>query len=85
MSVQRLLLALKPIIQTWFSKSGVGNFQNVTQLDGTDNVEFQPNFGVGFKYKGIQIDYAFTDIGDQSVGLYSNVFSLKLDWSIFRP
>lgn len=68
-----------------FLRFGVGNFQNVTQLDGTDNVGFQPNFGVGFKYKGIQIDYAFTDIGDQSVGLYSNVFSLTLDWSMFRP
>ena len=42
------------------------------------------NFGVGFKYKGIEIDYAFTDIGDQSAALYSNVFSVKLDFSIFR-
>jgi hypothetical protein len=39
---------------------------------------------VGFRYKGIQIDYALTDIGDQSLALYSNVFSLKLDWSVFR-
>ena len=68
-----------------FLRGGVGNFQNLTQLDGTDNVNFQPNFGVGFKYKGIQIDYAFTNIGEQGVGLYSNVFSLKLDWSMFRP
>ncbi len=68
-----------------YLRAGVGNFQNVRQLDGSDNIGFQPNFGVGFKYKGIQIDYAFTDIGDQSVGLYSNIFSLKLDWSIFRP
>jgi len=68
-----------------YLRAGMGNFQNVRQLDGTDSIGFQPNFGVGFKYKGIQIDYAFTDIGDQSVGLYSNIFSLKLDWSIFRP
>ena len=59
-------------------------FQNVTQLDGSDSVGFQPNIGVGFKYKGIQVDYALTDIGDQSAALYSNVFSLKLDWSLFR-
>ena len=45
---------------------------------------FSLYFGVGFKYKGIQIDYAFTDIGDQSAALYSNVFSLKIDFSIFR-
>ncbi len=67
-----------------FVRGGVGNFQNVTQLDGRDSVNFQPNIGVGFRYKGIQVDYALTDIGDQSTALYSNVFSLKLDWSIFR-
>jgi len=67
-----------------FVRVGAGNFQNVTQLDGSDSVGFQPNIGVGFKYKGIQVDYALTDIGDQSAALYSNVFSLKLDWSLFR-
>lgn len=67
-----------------FVRGGVGNFQNIKQLDGSDSVGFQPNIGVGFRYKGIQVDYALTDIGDQSVALYSNVFSLKLDWEIFR-
>ncbi len=67
-----------------FVRAGVGNFQTVTQLDGNDSTAFQPNIGVGFKYKGVQIDYALTDIGDQSAALYSNVFSLTLDWSIFR-
>jgi len=67
-----------------FLRAGVGNFQNELQLDNSEDLTFQPNFGVGFKYRGIQIDYAFTDIGDQSAALYSNVFSLKLDFSIFR-
>lgn len=67
-----------------FVRGGAGNFQNVTQLDGSESVGFQPNIGVGFRYKGVQVDYALTDIGDQSVALYSNVFSLKLDWSLFR-
>lgn len=67
-----------------FIRGGVGNFQNVKQLDGSDSVGFQPNIGVGFKYKGIYVDYALTDIGDQSVALYSNVFSIKLDWTVFR-
>jgi len=68
-----------------YLRGGVGNFQNLEQLGGNGTeLGFQPNFGVGFKYKGIQIDYALTDIGDQSLALYSNVFSLKLDWSIFR-
>jgi len=71
-------------IEMVFVRAGVGNFQSVQQLDGSNSTGFQPNIGVGFKYKGIQIDYALTDIGDQSAALYSNVFSLTLDWSIFR-
>ncbi|MEJ2114083.1 MAG: PorV/PorQ family protein [Flavobacteriaceae bacterium] len=67
-----------------YLRGGVGNFQNELQIDNSEQVSFQPSFGVGFKYNGIQIDYAFTDIGDQSVALYSNVFSLKIDFSIFR-
>lgn len=67
-----------------FLRAGVGNFQNVKQIDGSQAVNFQPNIGLGFKYKGIQVDYALTDIGDQSVALYSNIFSLKVDLDIFR-
>jgi len=67
-----------------FLRAGVGNFQNVKQLDGSDKVGFQPNIGLGFKYKGVQVDYALTDIGDQSVALYSNIFSVKVDLGIFR-
>lgn len=66
-----------------YLRGGVGNFQNVEDFNGKDRIGFQPGFGVGFKYAGISIDYAFTDIGDQSVALYSNVFSLKLDWDAF--
>ena len=67
-----------------FLRGGVGNFLNELQIDNSEQLTFQPNFGVGFKYKGIQIDYAFTDIGDQSAALYSNVFSLIIDFSVFR-
>ncbi len=67
-----------------FVRAGMGNFQNELQLDGSESVSFQPNIGVGFKYKGIQLDYALTDIGDQSAAIYSNVFSLKIDWELFR-
>ena len=67
-----------------FLRGGVGNFQNVTQLDNTEKLNFQPNIGLGFKYKGIQVDYALTDLGNQSTALYSNIFSLKVDLGIFR-
>ena len=67
-----------------FLRAGVGNFQNELQIDNTESLSFQPNFGLGFKYNGIALDYAFTDIGDQSAALYSNVFSIKIDLNIFR-
>ncbi len=54
------------------------------QLDNTEKLSFQPNIGLGFKYKGIQVDYALTDLGNQSTALYSNIFSLKVDLGIFR-
>jgi hypothetical protein len=66
-----------------FLRAGVGNFQQVTQLDNSEKIGFQPNIGLGFKYKGIAIDYALTALGNQSTALYSNVFSLKIDLSLF--
>ncbi|MGC6524574.1 MAG: PorV/PorQ family protein [Flavobacteriaceae bacterium] len=67
-----------------YLRGGVGNFQNELQFDNSQELTFQPNLGVGFKYSGVSIDYAITDIGDQSVALYSNVFSLSIDLGIFR-
>lgn len=62
-----------------YVRSGVGNFQRVTQLNGKQNLTVQPNIGIGIKYKGVSIDYALTDIGDASVALYSNIFSLRFN------
>jgi hypothetical protein len=67
-----------------FVRAGVGNFQNIQQLDGNSSTTFQPNIGVGFKYRGISVDYALTDIGDSSEALYSNVFSVNIDLSVFN-
>ena len=67
-----------------FVRAGAGNFQNVQQLDSSVKIGFQPNIGLGFKYKGIQVDYALTNLGNQNTTLYSNVFSLKVDLGLFR-
>ena len=67
-----------------YLRGGVGNFQNELEFDNSKKLSFQPNLGLGFKYNGVSIDYAITDIGDQSVALYSNVFSLKIDLGLFR-
>ena len=67
-----------------YARLGAGNLQKGVDIFGDTTTEFQPNLGLGFKYKGIKVDYALTDIGDQSTALYSNIFSLTLDWSYFR-
>lgn len=56
---------------------GMGNMQWIKNFDQTESLTFQPNIGIGVGFKGIAIDYAFTDIGDASVALYSHVFSLR--------
>ena len=60
-----------------FLRFGIGNFQRVVEFDDKESMTFQPNFGIGIQFKGISIDYALTDIGDQSLALYSNVFSIR--------
>jgi hypothetical protein len=67
-----------------FLRAGVGNFQRIPQLDATIKTDFQPNIGLGFQYKGIQIDYALTNLGNTGVALYSNIFSVKIDLGQFR-
>ena len=59
-------------------RCGVGNMQYVTDLDSKKRLSFQPNIGVGVQFAQVVLNYAFTDIGDQSTALYSNVFSVKL-------
>lgn len=62
-----------------FVRAGVNNFQYVTDINDKKSLNFQPNIGVGLKIKSVALDYALTDIGDNSVALYSNVFSLRFD------
>ncbi len=62
-----------------FLRAGIGDFQTTTDILGETIHTFQPSIGVGVRFRNISLDYALTDIGDQSVSLYSNVFSVKLD------
>ncbi|MES2593578.1 MAG: PorV/PorQ family protein [Bacteroidota bacterium] len=62
-----------------FLRAGIGNYQTYTDVIGKKVTTFQPNIGIGVKIKAVTIDYALTDIGDQSAALYSNVFSIKVD------
>lgn len=65
-----------------FVRAGLGNIQRIETIDDGSELSFQPNIGLGLRIKQLQIDYALTDIGDQSAALFSNVFSLK--FNIFK-
>ena len=67
-----------------YLRLGVGNFQYITEFDNSKTLSTQPNFGLGFNYKGIQIDYALTNIGSIGNAQYSNIFSVTVDYSFFR-
>ena len=67
-----------------FLRGGINNLQQETQFDNSTRISWQPNFGVGFKYNGIQIDYALTNIASTGNALYSNIFSVKIDFGAFR-
>lgn len=61
---------------------GAGNFQRVKDDFNPDKevMTFQPNFGVGLRLGRLQLDYALTDIADQSSVAYSHIFSVRLDF-----
>ncbi|WP_189663209.1 MULTISPECIES: PorV/PorQ family protein [unclassified Polaribacter] len=71
--------------QLVYLRLGVGNFQYITEFDDSQSLSTQPNFGLGFNYKGIRIDYALTNIGSVGNALFSNIFSITFDYSFFRP
>lgn len=63
-----------------FLRGGIGNIQKALNAKGDAyTTTFQPNIGAGVKYKIFALDYAYTDIGDRSIALYSNIISLKID------
>jgi len=56
---------------------GLGDFSRETDFQNEKYISVQPNIGLGFHFENIRIDYALTNLGDQSTGLYSNLFSLR--------
>lgn len=63
-----------------FLRTGIGNIQKITDFNGAKKYSLQPNLGLGIKIKNFSVDYALTNIGNQSDALYSNVFSIRLDF-----
>lgn len=66
-----------------FIRGGIYNFQRALADGDPKNFDevwiYQPSVGVGFNLKNIGIDYAFTNLANQSNPLYSHIFSLRLN------
>ncbi|HSC52222.1 MAG TPA: PorV/PorQ family protein [Phnomibacter sp.] len=64
-------------------RGGVSNFQQALKDGDTTNKQkvwiFQPSIGAGFKIKNVQIDYAFSNLANQTSPLYTHVISLSVD------
>jgi hypothetical protein len=67
----------------FFVRAGINDFQQVLDDKDTTNSRkiwiYQPSIGAGFKVGDVEIDYAFTNLANQTYPLYTNVFSLKVD------
>jgi hypothetical protein len=67
----------------FFVRAGINNFQKALDESDSSNTKhvwiYQPSIGAGFRISNVQIDYAFTNLANQSNPLYTHIFSLKLD------
>src|SRR5690606_34775806 len=67
----------------FFIRGGINNFQEAIDDNDSTNINkvwiYQPSVGAGFRISQVQIDYAFTNLANQSNPLYTHVFSLKVD------
>lgn len=66
-----------------FVRSGIGNIQKYySNINQGDEYMMQFNIGLGVRIaKKLELDYSLTDIGNQSIALYSNVFSLRFNFN----
>jgi hypothetical protein len=67
----------------FFIRAGINNFQRALADGDTLNQKkvwiYQPSAGAGFKIQNVKIDYAFTNLANQSSPLFTHVFSLQVD------
>jgi hypothetical protein len=67
----------------FFLRGGINNFQRALADGDTTNQKkvwiYQPSVGAGFRIQNVRIDYAFTNLANQSNPLFTHVFSLAFD------
>ena len=71
------------INDVFFVRAGIYNFQRALADGDTTNQKkvwiYQPSLGAGFRIKNVFIDYAFSNLANQSNPLYTHIFSLKFN------
>lgn len=71
------------INKSFFIRAGLTNFQKALSDGDTLNQKrvwiYQPSLGAGVKIKNVTIDYAFSNLANQSNPLYTHVFSLRIN------
>lgn len=71
------------IKDVFFVRGGITNFQRALSDGDTTNQKkvwiYQPSIGAGFKIRNVMIDYAFTNLANQSNPLYTHIFSLRVN------
>ncbi len=70
------------INNVFYVRAGVNNFQKALADKDTLNQKkvwiYQPSAGAGFNISNVTIDYAFTNLANQSNPLFTHVFSLRM-------
>jgi hypothetical protein len=73
----------------FFLRGGINNFQKALADGDTVNQKkvwiYQPSAGAGFRIQNVVIDYAFTNLANQSNPLFTHVFSLRLNMVSDKP
>lgn len=63
-----------------FLRLGIGQFQRVEDFDGATSWSSQSTAGLGVDLGQVTVDYALTDTFGSAEGLYSHVFSIKIQF-----
>lgn len=70
------------IKDVFFVRGGITNFQKALSDGDTLNQKkvwiYQPSIGAGFKIKNVSLDYAFSNLANQSNPLFTHVISLSI-------
>lgn len=71
------------ISNVFYVRGGIANFQKALADGDTLNQKkvwiYQPSLGAGFKLGNVTLDYAYSNLANQSNPLYTHVFSLRFN------